>query len=442
MQISHIKNAFANIQTCCEQKLQSLYPHGIPEPVQKRYRTELQYLKQSPWADDFEIFRRMSLEAQKSAGYFTLRGTAPNSYLVYLLGQNQINPLPAHYYCPSCGYFETADTGLFAPDLPKTICPRCKAALTSDGYNLTADLLWGPDGKTSVSFEYNIYTDFLPFAKKVLTELYPEQEIVPYGAWNLKTARPDNPSYQAEMIHSGYIILPPQRTMDDYPDMITYLENGDKCLTGTFPILAEHSLKRITMLPARNLDWLMELQRKSGIYINEIDGPRLSEITYHDIRSSRTLSETEEDFFSLIKPKNLSEMVSCISLAHNSYAGTLGADANPQSVFNSLIDTPPFRRYPCSCRDDFYEHLLTSGLDCRSAYQAARLISLGKASRSQELDNLPMPEELKDLARQYAYLLPRSHSVEYLLVCARLAFYMKYDSRLYSKIVFRHQTVS
>ena len=102
MKIPHISNAFEHIKEACDQQLTERYPLRIPEIVMSRYTQELSYLEKSEYLDDFEIFRLLSAEAKKSSQYIFLRGTASGSYIIYLLGNSLMNPLPAHYYCPNC----------------------------------------------------------------------------------------------------------------------------------------------------------------------------------------------------------------------------------------------------------------------------------------------------------------------------------------------------
>ena len=124
-----IENALQNIQAACEKRLSKLYPAGIPEDIDSRYQQELSYLKKSPLIDDFEIFRRLCLEAEKSSNLIHARGTIPGSFLCFLLGNNSLNPLPVHYYCPDCGHYEKVMTHLFGIDLPPKKCPHSNSTM-------------------------------------------------------------------------------------------------------------------------------------------------------------------------------------------------------------------------------------------------------------------------------------------------------------------------
>ena len=96
MSIPHIKNAFENVKQACEKNLKKYYPVGIPDMVKERYEKELEYLKKSEAQDDFEIFRRLREEGERTSQYMMLRGTIGGSFLLYLLDGSRPNPMPAH----------------------------------------------------------------------------------------------------------------------------------------------------------------------------------------------------------------------------------------------------------------------------------------------------------------------------------------------------------
>ena len=118
MNIPHIDHALENITAACQKKLSLLYPHGIPKSINDRYDKEISFLSKSDYIDDFEIFRLLSEEAKKSSTPLHMRGTVMGSFIFYLLGVNCFNPLPAHYYCIDCGYYEDIKTHPFSIDLP------------------------------------------------------------------------------------------------------------------------------------------------------------------------------------------------------------------------------------------------------------------------------------------------------------------------------------
>ena len=61
----------------------------------------------------------------------------------------------------------------------------------ADGYNLSLETVWGIDGKKSISFEYNVNSEFLAFARRVLEKIYPDQEVVRWGMFQFNSTQFD-----------------------------------------------------------------------------------------------------------------------------------------------------------------------------------------------------------------------------------------------------------
>ncbi len=443
MNIPRIPDAFTSIQTSCTQKINERFPHGIPAIVQERLNAELQYLKNSEYLDDFEIYRQICMEAQKCCQYFTVKGTLGGSYLIYLMGVGRFNPLPAHYYCEACGHFETVSTHLFGIDLPERTCPNCGTPMFGDGFNLSIESVWGTNGKKLLSFDYNVSDEFRPFVKNILHRLYPENVILPCG---IMTAPADAATYNPgslEVVHSGFFILPEYHTLEDYTEMKSYLEDGEPCLSGHLLECEENSLKRITLLPLHIVEQLIGLQRNTGTYIWEIDLKKLREITYHDMMNSRMLNPDEDLCYSCKKPKTYFEMIKYNGIFQNSFRDTNCCTAGPYNEIDKLIfKSPEYERYPCATREDFFDYLLESGNSREDAYKISELIRKGRALNYPGFDDFKMPIELNTLAKKYTYILPRAQVIEYTLMNARMAHYMKLDSKAYSKIVFKGKKVS
>ena len=96
------------------------------------------------------------------------------------------------------------------------------------------------------------------------------------------------------------------------------------------------------------------------------------------------------------------------------------------------------KKYPCFTREDFFDYLIEFGIERSLAFEAAEQIRKGYASSSnkEQFDKLPIPDDIKKVARNYLYLFPRAHEIEYILLYAQFAYYAKINSRAFSKIIF------
>ena len=100
------------IEAACEKKLNSLFPHGIPEVVYSRYQEGLELMAETGSVEAYEVFRCVSDRAREENRAVFCRGTVAGSYLYYLLGNHTFDPMPAHYYCKSCGRYEVRSAAL------------------------------------------------------------------------------------------------------------------------------------------------------------------------------------------------------------------------------------------------------------------------------------------------------------------------------------------
>lgn len=444
MNLPTIKNAFQNIKNACQSRLEEIYPIGIPEDINSRYAKELSFLERSDYIDDFEIFRRLSEETKKSSNIINMRGTLAGSILYYLLGNNSFNPLPPHYYCAKCGHYETVDTHLFGIDLPQKKCPHCNNDIFADGYNLSIESVWGNTGKKIISFDYAVNSELLPFARRVLQSTYQDNAVVPWGMFQLDPSsgipHPDDRIIGISL--AGFAILPSGNTIQDYPDLISYLENGDSCITGGSWELEEHMLKPVRLFTLKYLDELVQLQRATGIYANDLSTKELREITWSHIYNTTLPNNSLRMLFHEFKPKTFKDMVAFDSSSHNSHSWH-GNDYSciNMSEYRKMISTDTFKKYPCFTREDFFDYMVEMGVERTLAFDASERIRKGHAGScgkyQQQFFDLSIPDEIKDIAKNYLYIFPRAHSIEYILIYARLAYYAKADSRAFSRIVFK-----
>lgn len=130
-------------------------------------------------------------------------------------------------------------------------------------------------------------------------------------------------------------------------------------------------------------------------------------------------------------------MIGYNCLSHNSYVNIEHDTDRRNQIYDLIIQSSEFNKYPCCTREDFFDYLIESGNTIEDAFKISELIRKGRANNS-DFNDFQMPEELNTLAKRYTYIFPRAHVIEYSLINARLAYYMKQDSKTYSKIVFKN----
>ena len=241
---------------------------------------------------------------------------------------------------------------------------------------------------------------------------------------------------------AGYAILPSGNTIQDYPNLISYLENGDACITGGSWELEEHMLKTIRLFTLEYLDELVQLQRATGIYANDLSSKELRDITWSNIYNTAIPNNTSRMLFHEFKPKTYKDMVAFDSSSHNYFIWQEGNYHHMDlGEYKKMIFADNFKKYPCFTREDFFDHIITLGVERTLAFDTSEKIRKGHANScgtlQQQFFDLPIPDEIKDIAKNYLYVFPRAHGIEYILIYALLAYYAKADSRAFSKIVFK-----
>ena len=134
-------------------------------------------------------------------------------------------------------------------------------------------------------------------------------------------------------------------------------------------------------------------------------------------------------------------MTSIISSSHNTFSWKKDGYKDLYDYTN-MTSSDAFIRFPCFTREDFLDFLLEEGFERSFAFDVSEQIRKGHANSSkfsEKFNSLPIPNEIKEVARNYLYLFPRAHCVEYMLIYSRLAYYAKIDSRAFSKIVFNRK---
>lgn len=433
--IHGIKNAFENIKRDCETKLNDLFPHGVPEAVRVRYETEMGYLERSEYVDDFEILRLFSKEVRRCSSHFGIRGTLPGSFLCYLLGESRFDPLNPYYYCQECGHYEEVGGHLFGIDLPPKKCPVCGAEVYADGYRISIESVWGTDGKKPIHIEYEVGEDFFPYARRVLQELYPQNAIVPFGMYG----RNKDDIEHIRINRMGFAVLPQGTCVNDYSDLAAYLEDGEECLSGSGWAVDQHGIFCVRMYPNNLVSTLLEMQRKTGRYIEDISRENIREITWKNVMNCTLLRQSQFRLFHEIQPRSITgmERILASTFATFSCAERKKSGEENWEELLELMNHEDWKTYPCFTREDYFEYLVEYGMGREDAFQLSEKIRKGRIYRHPEvLDSYDMPEEIKRMAQQCLYCFPKAHCVEKLMQYLRLAYYAKTDCRMYSKVVY------
>lgn len=137
------KKAFLQKNELWENVYQSLkdrYGDTLPIQVLSRYLSEYEELKYTDWITYFDLFRQVHARSREMGGIIRIQGSIGASFVAFVMGATETNPLPPHYYCSRCRKLEFVPNISDGWDLPPKRC-TCGENLRGDGHNLPFETL-------------------------------------------------------------------------------------------------------------------------------------------------------------------------------------------------------------------------------------------------------------------------------------------------------------
>ena len=412
------------LRNCCEDALHELYPAGIPNEVSQRLEWEINCLSQKPdCIDSFLLFKELSDAVKRTCGKLYLAGTITNSILIYLLGDHELNPMPAHYYCPNCGYYHEESQAVVGLDLPERNCPHCRSALRRDGFSLREEYVW--KASSEMTFEYRMTSRVIPLARKVIERHYAGQHrhTALLGWQN---------SDQLEV--SGMVILPAGKGLADYQEFVGITQDGKECLCYDWRLFERENLKKILLLRLNLLDVLDKVQWETGALADDITPEELYDVSCQDILNTLVLEQGEYSVLFKQKPKTFREKMDLLSATHNTYHAEDSCDSFVS--FQEFSENPLFLSCPIYTRDDVFDMLRQIYKNAGKAFLDAEDVRKGRGHNGTCVFSAEVPEELKKITQHVSYLFPRAFGQWHMLQYMRLAKYLKLDRRAYCKVLW------
>ena len=412
-----------------DERLKEIYPHGIPQDVTDRFNRELVAAIYSDSIDDLFIHYLIEDEAYKLNMPVFIRGCARNSLLTYLLGHSIINPMKSHYYCSKCGHFEYIENHYYAIDSADKRCPNCNANMDKMGFSFDERFVFGNKKKPKKFYvEYSIVNDFIPFAINRIKDAFDDVNVdigdVVRVAYDMEGEGYD--------LGVGLVILSPGKCLDDYPDRIVKIKNGELAYNASNMHEAkEQGLQTLILLPSSINNNIYKWQNKTRKYYSQViydalesfDWNKMIESPLPDIYDDEDdlndVCERVEKILRAFKPSSYYEMVEAISASHNTWK-----DYNNLSYPDGISESPFYSR------DALMHILVECGNDEEKAYRIAEFVRRGGVdSRPDEWYELVasnnMTKDICDACEEYKYLWTQSHSLDLLIALALDQYYRK-----------------
>ena len=181
-----LPGAEEELQGLATEKAKDIYGSVLPELVQERMDRELRAIIGNDFSTLYLITAKLAARLRSEGNIVSYRSMMGASFVMFLLGVTEINPLPPHYVCPECKHFETDASAKYGSgmDLPLRKCPRCGAEMRRDGFSLPAEVFQGADGSKLPDIVLSLSSNCLSKAIEFINELLGGEACYHAGAIN------------------------------------------------------------------------------------------------------------------------------------------------------------------------------------------------------------------------------------------------------------------
>lgn len=454
-----IADAEKTVKEICESKVRMLYGEKLPVQISERLNKELEWISENRYSDLYYLSKLLIDKARMDGYPVGSRGSAAASFVSYLLGITEINPLPAHFRC-DCGFFEQVSpnkTGL------RRICPNCGKELISDGFNLPVETFLGFNGEKEPDFDFNFPSGYQKTAIKNLGKLPGVGSILRAGtigivAW--KTAKGISDGYSDSEVtkfsrecladrlegakrcdgyHPGGVLVIPENAdineitpicsvCGENTSHYSYHDIDDNLYK--FDILAHDTpekLRRLIMLTGVSPD---KSVTGDGKILRLISDGNTSGIPEFERESVLKIMK-------VIKPESIDDLIRIDALAHGTDVwegnGKMLIE-NKTAALSEIIST----------RDDVFFYLMEREFDRETAYKIAEDVRKGKAASgrcsswpvwTREMKSHGIPEWYINSCEKIWYLFPRAHAASCVLFALGMAYYKVYFPEAFEQVM-------
>lgn len=431
----------------CYDRAHAVYGDPLPEIVKDRLRLELKFIQDNGYSTIFYTAHKLVQYSNDGGHPVGVRDSLGSSFVAFMSGITEINPLPSHYVCPKChwNHFYTDGSVGSGFDLPDHNCPECGTSLYKDGHNIPCSVLFGLDGTNIKGFGLVFVQDAgLDEVYKYMEKLLGREHVLCYG---------DK-------------LIPGSEKFLKYPDVPKCLNSKD----GKWPVNSTvrfnyHSIiddmLSLTMYGNDALTMLHELQNLTGInpqsipfndawvlsifcstdalgitpskLANVIGGNREVAVGTLGVPGYGTpfMREMLED----VQPKNFSELVKVFGFGCGTGVWTNNAR---ELIKNGTVKMEEV----ISTRDDVMNYLINHGVEPLTSFTVMENVRKGLGINRKGSDNLAgleaahVPQWFIDSCLKISYLFPRAHAVDYVMTAFRIAWFKVYQPLAYYAAYF------
>ena len=398
------------------------------------------------------------------------RGSVGSSFVAFLMGITEVNPLPSHYTCKNCKHSDfDIDIAQYAcgPDMPDAVCPKCGSAFVKQGFDIPFEVFLGFEGDKVPDIDLNFSGEYQSVAHKYTETLLGEKNVFRAGTLSSIAARTaygfvkgyldDHSQYapRAEIDRlveglsgvrrttgqhpGGIIVVPDDMEVHDFtPIQYPADDEGAGVVTTHFDFNSMHDrLVKLDILGHDDPTMLKMLQDLTGL--DPLTIPLDDKRTMSLFSSTEALCVTADEIDSAMgtygipefgtqfvremlgdtKPKTFAELVRISGLSH-------GTDVWLGNARDLILSGKATLLEAICTRDDIMNALIAMGVAPKSSFEIMESVRKGKGLKEymeEAMAEKDVPEWFVNSCRLIKYMFPKAHAVAYVTMGFRVAYY-------------------
>jgi len=482
-----VHNAEDDLKKMAMDQVMAQYGDPLPPLVADRMDQELKSIIQNGFAGMYITAQKLVAESEANGYLVGSRGSVGSSLVATMTGITEVNPLPPHYFCLKCRFFDNdpAYSGGSGFDLPRRECPNCGEPLEQDGHDIPFETFLGFDGDKEPDIDLNFSGEYQQQAHAHAEALFGKEQVFKSGTISTiaeKTAYGYVKKYfeskgeakrKAEINRlvsgctgikrttgqhpGGLIVVPEGHSIYEFcPVQHPANQSKTGVITTHFDYNAiEGCLFKLDILGHDVPTILRMLHDFTGVDSRTVplnDKAALSLFTSPEkmYQAGQQMGDSQTGSLGLpefgthfvrqmlveTQPSNFSDLVRISGLSHGTDVWT----NNGQELIRNKVAT---LKEIIPSRDDIMVYLIHMGVEKKVAFKIMESVRKGRGITDDEADQMldvGIPDWYVESCRKIKYLFPKAHAVAYVLMTVRIAYFKMHHPAAFYASAFSVRT--